>query len=57
MKKVLVLALLARWQLSFEILLDAGYEVYGLVRKSAAGTANIEHLIEQEFYKSGQLNL
>tara|TARA_B100000886_G_scaffold339145_1_gene303734 strand:+ start:2456 stop:3442 length:987 start_codon:yes stop_codon:yes gene_type:complete len=59
MKKVLVFGITGQdGSYLSEILLDAGYEVYGLIRKSATGnTANIEHLIESEFYKSGQLNL
>jgi len=36
-----------------EILLDAGYEVFGVIRKTAtSNTSNIDHLINSEKYKS-----
>lgn len=41
-----------------EILLNAGNEVHGMVRKSATGnTKNIDHLIDSEFYETGQFKL
>lgn len=41
-----------------EILLDAGYEVYGLVRKSATGnTVNIDHLLNSEYFSSKKLQI
>ena len=34
-----------------EILLDAGYKVYGLVRKTAtSNTSNIDHLIDSDYF-------
>ena len=41
-----------------EILLKEGYQVYGLLRKSATGnTINIDHLLRSEYYKSGQFKI
>ena len=41
-----------------EILLQAGHDVYGFIRKSATGnTANINHLIKSQYHKSGQFSL
>jgi len=41
-----------------EILLKAGYQVHGLVRKSATGnTMNIEHLLCSEYYRSGMFKI
>ena len=41
-----------------EILLKEGYQVYGLLRKSATGnTINIDHLLGSEYYKSGQFKI
>jgi GDPmannose 4,6-dehydratase len=41
-----------------EILLNQGYEVHGLIRKSATGnTRNIQHLIDSECYHNGQFSL
>jgi GDPmannose 4,6-dehydratase len=41
-----------------EILLKEGYEVHGLVRKSAtSNTINIDHIISSEYYKSGQFKI
>jgi GDPmannose 4,6-dehydratase len=41
-----------------EILLNEGYQVFGLLRKSATGnTKNIDYLIQSEYFKSGQLKL
>ncbi len=41
-----------------EILLEQGYQVCGLIRKSAAGnTQNIDHLINSEFFNSGRFSL
>ena len=59
MKKALVLGITGQdGSYLSEILLDSGYEVYGLIRKSATGnTKNIDHLINSDFYNSGQLSL
>lgn len=59
MKKVLIFGITGQdGSYLSEILLNNGYEVHGLVRKSATGnTRNIEHLIESEFYEKGQLRL
>ena len=41
-----------------EIMLESGNKVYGLVRKSATGnTKNIDHLLQSEYFKNGQLKL
>ena len=41
-----------------EIMLESNHNVYGLVRKSATGnTKNINHLLESDYYKSGQLKI
>lgn len=41
-----------------EILLNEGYTVYGLLRKSATGnTKNIDHLIDSNFYISRQFQI
>lgn len=41
-----------------ELLLDQGYEVHGIIRKTATGnTQNINHLIDSKFHKSGQFKL
>lgn len=41
-----------------EILLDSGLQVYGLIRKASTdNTNNIKHLINSEYYKSGQFKI
>ncbi len=41
-----------------EILLNEGHKVHGLLRKSATGnTQNINHLIDSDFYNSGQFKI
>jgi len=41
-----------------EILLNQGYEVHGVIRKSATGnTINIDHLIDSKFHDSSQFKL
>lgn len=41
-----------------EILLNSGMKVYGLIRKAATdNTQNIKHLIDSDFFKSGQFQL
>lgn len=41
-----------------EILLNHGYEVHGLIRKSSTGnTKNIDHLIHSDFFKKGKFKL
>ena len=41
-----------------EIMLESGNNVYGLVRKSATGnTKNIDHLLQSDYFKNGQLQL
>ena len=59
MKKVLILGVTGQdGSYLSEILLEQGYEVHGLLRKSATGnTKNIDHLLNSDFFKEGRFNI
>ncbi len=59
MQKVLILGVTGQdGSYLSEILLEQGYEVHGLLRKSATGnTKNIDHLLNSDFFKEGRFNI
>ena len=59
MKKALILGVTGQdGSYLAEILLNSGLQVYGLVRKAATdNTNNIKHIINSDYYKSGQFKI